>query len=68
MPRVASRLLLEIVEVRTERLQEINVADAIAEGVGPADDPVRAYRGVWERINGEGSWAANPMVWWWRSG
>jgi hypothetical protein len=65
MPRAASRIVLEIVQVRIERLQEISDADALAEGIGPdgLDDPVPAYRAVWERINGEGSWDANPLVW-----
>ncbi|WP_323143944.1 hypothetical protein [Massilia phyllosphaerae] len=78
MPRAASRILLEIVAVRVERLQAVSVADALAEGVetggdpaagdpaagGPAaGDPVRAYRAVWEGINGSGSWDANPLVW-----
>jgi len=63
MPRAASRILLEIVDVRSERLQAIGAADALAEGVGQTDDPVRAYRAVWEHINGEGSWDADPLVW-----
>jgi hypothetical protein len=65
MPRAASRIVLEIVGVRLERLQEIGVGDALAEGLGAEglDDPVMAYRGVWERINGAGSWDANPLVW-----
>ncbi|MGJ7917621.1 hypothetical protein ACI48D_19355 [Massilia sp. LXY-6] len=65
MPRAASRIVLEIVGVRVERLQEISPGDALAEGIVPGtlDDPVQAYRGVWERINGDGSWEANPLVW-----
>lgn len=74
MPRAASRILLEITGVRIERLQAIGPADAIAEGIlrigdafelpgrGMTDDPVLAYRAVWERINGPGSWDANPWV------
>jgi len=65
MPRAASRILLRIVDVRIERLQAITAADALAEGLVPGTvaDPVRAYRGIWEGINGAGSWEANPLVW-----
>lgn len=78
MPRWASRILLEITGVRVERLNGINEADAIAEGIeqhktglwlpcaekGKAHiDPRLAYRDLWESINGPGSWAANPWVW-----
>jgi hypothetical protein len=65
MPRVASRILLRVVDVRLERLQDISAGDAVAEGILPTSvpDPVLAYRGVWESINGEGSWDANPLVW-----
>lgn len=79
MPRWASRLTLEITDVRVERLQDISETDAIAEGCGdyarsfPKDDPIhetqsrlmwpeRAYRVLWEQINGPGSWDANPWV------
>jgi len=74
MPRYASRILLEIVGVRVERLIDCSVADAIEEGVftwwseteqcasGHPAPPV-IYRNLWESINGVGSWAANPWVW-----
>lgn len=64
MPRAASRILLEVVAVRVERLQVISEQDAIAEGVEQdAGNPIDSYRSVWERINGTGSWDANPLIW-----
>lgn len=72
MPRWASRILLEIVSVRVERLQDISESDAEAEGIDfmrqipDADETLTAvelYEILWEAINGPGSWAANPWVW-----
>lgn len=64
MPRAASRILLEVVAMRVERLQAISEQDAIAEGVEQiAGNPVESYRALWERINGTGSWDANPLIW-----
>ncbi len=77
MPRAASRILLDVIGVRVERLQEISEADAMAEGVTrdehgwtnyavPTDcweSPKDSYRTLWESINGPGSWDANPWVW-----
>jgi len=59
MPRWASRIDLDVVDVRAERLQEIDEADALREGVESRE----AYARLWDDINGEGSWAANPLVW-----
>lgn len=77
MPRVASRIDLEIVSVRVERLHEITIADAEAEGAEFTDGigwsfgmatklgttSIGAFLGVWDTINGAGSWASNPWVW-----
>lgn len=77
--RKASRITLEITNVRVERLNEISEEDAAAEGVTirqvetgvehcgikemMPESPVDAYARLWEQINGKGSWSANPFVW-----
>lgn len=74
MPRWASRITLEIVSVRVERLQDISEADAQAEGwtrrpevsTDPQVHKEAArdwFMDLWESINGAGSWDANPWVW-----
>ncbi|WP_417834708.1 hypothetical protein [Thalassospira xiamenensis] len=73
MPRWASRLTLEITDIRIERLQDISEADARAEGIlicewekddgdGP-DSLTQCFSWLWESLNGPDSWAANPWVW-----
>ena len=64
MPRWASRLTLRITDVRVQRLQDISEEDARAEGRSlTPGDPVGYFPETWERINGPGSWEANPFVW-----
>ena len=77
MPRWASRITLEITDVRVERLQDISRNDARAEGVAhqmvssaalelddlPEDSWVGGFRWLWQSINGPDSWDANPWVW-----
>ena len=77
MPRWASRITLEIVSVRVERVQDISDADCEAEGVrcnrtiggwdcdgfAFAKD---AFKNLWDTIyakNTEYKWDANPWVW-----
>lgn len=71
MPRWASRLTLEIENVRVERLQDISKADVIAEGISEREGcPIEdvhcgwhePYAALWNSINGAGSWEANPWV------
>lgn len=79
MPMAASRIHMECTRVRCERLQDIDEADAIAEGAPgyeegidpppPDSDPEwcwsyrASYLRLWDRINGAGSADANPFVW-----
>ncbi len=65
MPRWASRITLEITEIRVERLQEITEEDAVAEGV-PSDPTIAIYEfsRLWDSLNGKKyPWASNPWVW-----
>ena len=76
MPRWACRLVLELTDVRVERLQDISLQDVRAEGVevrefalfgANAEERQKIAAGhfamLWTRINGAESWAANPYVW-----
>ncbi|WP_373631360.1 morphogenetic protein [Klebsiella variicola subsp. variicola] len=66
IPRWASRILLEITDVRVERLRSMSQDDARAEGVIAASGPMEAglaFRELWDSIYGEESWKANPWVW-----
>lgn len=68
MPKEASRIWLQVMNIKIERLQEISEDDAKAEGALPVEcGPVACckcgFSELWKTINGAESWQSNPWVW-----
>jgi hypothetical protein len=71
MPRSAARIYLKVSNVRAERLQNITIDDAIAEGVQDLhvysdDGLISTYKRLWDSLNGMRigyAWDDNPWVW-----
>lgn len=60
MPRWASRLLLEITDIRIERVQDIKLGDSLKEACDGLMDFAVDY---WMAKHGEAAWFTNPWVW-----
>ncbi|MGZ9738050.1 hypothetical protein ACXX83_06345 [Pseudomonas sp. GNP012] len=59
-PRWVSRILLEITDVRVERLKDISEEQALAEGVRPYPD--HAEFGEWYHVEGIETYSAEPSM------
>lgn len=67
MPRWASRINLEITDIRVEQVQDISLDDSKSEGVirEPLGSMIESFEFLWNSINEKRGfgWGKNPWVW-----
>ena len=76
MPRKFSRIQLQIIKIRIEKLNDISFIDCLLEGVGKVHGKqfeyayenagvnlIESFRKLWKSINGDLAWIQNPFVW-----
>lgn len=65
MPKWAARVWLEITDVTFERLHDITVQDALAEGIDhkTMNCPRHEFFQLWNGLYGDGYAEENPLVW-----
>lgn len=65
MPRWASRITLEVTNIKIERVQDITYIDLEKEGMnGDVNSAFSKWKTLWNKIyTGDRSWESNPWVW-----
>lgn len=61
MPKEASRIFLKIIDIKVERIQDINANSLMKEGILSSED----FKNTWNKIYKEKGycWDKNPYVW-----